>query len=220
MIATLEYIFNVGILVGFLIPLVTILTGWFGGALGGGGADVDVDLDISADSSVDSGGVGGSIVPFNLKCLCFALVVFGALGRLTLNLMSTTLFAVLWLSVCFLLAALAYFGLYHLLIKRLKRSDPSALSFRDLRGRNATVTLPVSADRMGTISLLDKTGAAISFRAKIDPDLKRKMPQAIPTGEPVVITGVNMEKRLCYVSLPLNKFVRGGMEHTEQSQEK
>ena len=215
---TLEYIFTLSILIGFIIPLITIITGWFGG-LFGAGADVDIDIDISTTSSLDSGGITGGFVPFNLKCLCFSLVVFGAVGHMFRSFMSTILFTVLFLIACVFLAGLAYWGLYHLLIKRLKRSDPSALSFNDLRGRTATVTLPVSAERLGTISLLDTTGASISFRAKVDPDLKCKMPGAIPTGESVVITGVDRENKLCFVSVPLNKLARGGVNQAESTQE-
>jgi len=226
MLQTLNYIFSVCILVGFLIPLLNVVTGWFGSFFGGG---PDVDLDISTDACADLGvdlgvdacvdigvDVGTSagaqtnvsnsaVIPFNIMCLCLSLVVFGAIGHLTSRYMTNFLFTVLALLVCFAAAALSYVALYKLLIEKLKRNDASAISFHELRGKKAEVTLTIIPNSVGTISLRDSTGAPISFRARIDADFQGKMPDSIPKGETVIITDVDNEHKLCYVCLPLNK---------------
>jgi membrane protein implicated in regulation of membrane protease activity len=109
------------------------------------------------------------------------------------------------------LAGLMYWLLYKFLIKRLKESDASAFSYQCLTGKTAEVTLTISGDAMGTISMRDSTGAAISFRAKLDPDLKKWMPNSIQRGESVVITGADAERKLCYVAVSLGNIIKHKM---------
>ena len=106
---------------------------------------------------------------------------------------------------CLALAALSYWALYTFLIKRLKENDASALSYRNLRGKEGVVTLSIARDAMGTITMRDSIGAAISFRAKMDPHLKDRMPDVIPKGESVVVTSVDEANKLCYVSMYLQR---------------
>ena len=200
-------IFIFCLVIGFAIPLINLLTGWFGSVFGGVSVEVDVDLDASAPGAAS----GGGLIPFNIMCFCLFLAVFGASGQATRQFMVGPLFTVLFLALCLVLAALAYLLLYKLLVKRLKESDVSALSYRDLKGRTAEVTLGISGDSMGTISLQDNTGAAISFRAKLDPDLKRHMPNTLQKGECVVITEVDAENKLCYVAVFLDKIIKTKM---------
>jgi membrane protein implicated in regulation of membrane protease activity len=178
--------------------------------------DVSIDIptdisfeaaaDVSVNSTVDGGGAGGGFIPFNMMCLCLFLVVFGAIGQMTRHFMVSPLFMILLLLGCFFLAGFAYWALYTQVIKRLKQSNSSALGYRDLRGRSAEVTLVIPADSIGTISMRDSTGAPISFRARMDPDLREKLPATIPRGETVIITDVDVANKFCYVSLPFNKF--------------
>ncbi|MCL2121670.1 MAG: hypothetical protein FWH28_05405 [Clostridiales bacterium] len=269
--ATFLYIFNLSILIGFVIPLLNLLSGWISG-LFGGGADVDAGMDTGFDSSADigldagldaavdinsdisidldpgldfdldldpgldmdfgpdagldadmhtgaeaaaAGGTAGKAaashangpIPFNLMCLCLFLVVFGALGRMLLRFMTFFLISAFLLFICLAIAAFFYWALYTFLIKRLKENDASALSYRELRGMGGELTLGITGDAIGVISLKDKTGVVISFRAKIDPHLKNLMPETIPKGEPVVVTEVDMENKICYVSVYQHKLM-------------
>ena len=200
--SVLVYVFNISIAIGFVIPLLSLLAGWLGGIFSGS-ADVDVDVDV--DVGKVAGGGLRALFPFNIMCFCLFLVVFGALGRLALDLMVALPITILLLAGCALVAAFFYWALYRVLIKRLKENDASALSFYNLRGRSGEVTLSVARGSMGTISLRDSTGAAISFRAKIDPCLEDQMPAVIPTGEQVVITEVDAENKLCYISMYISR---------------
>ena len=203
----LQNIFLFCLLLGFSIPLLNLITGWFGGLFGGVCVDVDVDVNVHVSTSAS----GGGWIPFNFMCLCLFLVVFGATGRATLHLMTNPLFTALFLALSLFLAGLMYWLLYKLLVKRLKESDASAFSYQCLTGRTAEVTLGISGDSMGTISMRDSTGAAITFRAKRDPDLSKWMPDTIERGESVVITGANAEKKLCYVSVSLGEIMKHKM---------
>ena len=212
MFETLNYIFNICIIVGFLIPLLNLLTGWFGGFFDVG-VDMDIDIDVDVPS-VDAGDVSGAdtsvgnnaVIPFNVMCLCLFLVVFGALGHIARLFMANTLMIVLLLIACICLAALAYWGLYVLLIKRLKNSDSTVKKLSDYYGERAEVTLRITQDSNGMISVHDNTGAPISFRAMMDPELKNQMPETIAQGESVIITEIDKENNLCYVSLTLKDF--------------
>jgi len=208
MLEILNYLFNICIIIGFLIPLLNLLTGWFGGFF-----EVGFDIDVDA-SAVDAGATADSstsvdnsaVIPFNVMCLSLFLVVFGAVGHIAKIFMASPLFIVLLLIACLALAALAYWGLYVLLIKRLKNSDSTVMTLDDYYGKRAEVTLRITQDSNGTISVQDNTGAPISFRAMMDPELKDKMPETIKQGESVIITEIDKENNLCYVSLTLKDF--------------
>ena len=231
-ISILNYIFNFCIILGFVIPLLNLLTGWFGSFFGGGDLDMgldagtdasfdidmDLDLDLDLDIDIDLGSAGmqssgdssvsagkGSAFPFNVMCLCLFLVAFGALGQAFKRMMTSLLPAILLLAACFAAASLLYWVLYKFIVKRLKNSDSSAMSLSDLPGKNATVMLSIHANSIGTISLRDSTGAAISFRAKIDAHLADRMPDVINKGETVFITEVDLDNKLCYVSTFFNR---------------
>ena len=204
----LTNIFNLCIFIGLFIPLLNILTGWFGSLFSVGGdvnVDVDVDFDLDLDAGADTSVQGGGNIPFNIMCLCLLLMVFGATGHMMSGFMTNTLFMVLLLLGCFIAAAFSYWALYTFLIKRLRNNAVFALCYRHLPGKSASVLLRIQGDSMGTISLRDSTGAHISFRAKLDPDLKDQMPDGITKGESVIVTGVDLENKFCYVSLPYSK---------------
>ena len=202
----LNYIFNICILIGLIIPLINLLTGWFGGFFDVG-ADLDVDVPSADAVAGGNTSVGSSaVIPFNVMCLCLFLVAFGALGHIAKLFMNSPLLTALLLAACICLAALAYWGLYVLLIKRLKNSDSVVMSLNDYLGMRAEVTLRIAQDSMGTISVQDNTGAPISFRAKMDPELKNQMPDIIAQGENVFITEVDNENKLCYVSVKFKDF--------------
>lgn len=221
----LNYIFNLCIIIGFAIPLLNIFAGWFGNLLDlGADADLDVDadldmdfeLDADIDLEIDTGTDTGAspqtsshsgFVHFNLMCLCLLLIVFGAFGHMAKSRMTTTLLTVLLLAAALAAGCLFYVVLYRLLVKRLRENDASALSFGELRGRSGEVTLAIKGDGVGTISLMDSTGTFISFRAKIDPDLRDKIGETIPRGERVTVTDVDSKEKVCFVSPHPTKFM-------------
>lgn len=87
----------------------------------------------------------------------------------------------------------------------LKGSTIHAMTLDELKGQRAQVTLRITSDSMGTISVPDSTGGFLTFRAKKDRELAPRMNETIPAGSTVIVTEVDSGEKLCYVSpLPEN----------------
>ena len=197
--SVLAHIFNFSIIIGFTVLLLNVIIAWIGGVFAGG-SDVDIDTD------ADVGEGTSTIIPFNLKCLCVFLVVFGATGHMARPLMTNILFTVFLITICFVVAAFTYWVLYRFIVKKLKENDASALSLKNLKGKWGEVTLTISGDSIGTIVVKDSVGGNISFRAKIDPYIKENIPDVIEKGESVLITEVDNKEKLCYVFINKKKY--------------
>ena len=208
----LNFIFNLCVLLGLVIPLLNIFTGWFGDMLNAD-FDFDADIDMNVDLDADLSGSGGSI-PFNVMCLCLFLVVFGVAGHVAKRWMQGGWSIALLLALCLALAAAFYVLLYRLVILRLKRNRPYAESYADLAGRRGEVSMRITPDALGTIRVRDSTGAFLSFRAKIDPDLAPRMPAVLPPGTTVVVTEADVREKLCYVSTLVEQYVQPAPEGT------
>jgi len=185
-IDTMTSLFNVCLLTGFAVPMLSLLTGVFGSIL-------DVDFDLDTDHDFDG------LVPFNLMCTCFALIVFGSLGRLFVPYMINTLFAVVIIALSALVSFAAYLVLYKYVIVKLKRNNPSAITSIELVGVVGKLTLRVTQDSDGVVSVLDSTGAAISYRARVCDFYKLDDTGRIDQGTEVVITGVDRAANIYYV---------------------
>lgn len=214
----LGYVFNVCIIVGFAIPVVNILTGWFGDFLNFSSnfdADIDVDLDtdidVDTDADIDVSVGAGGVIHFNMMCLCLCLVVFGVVGNIARQWMSSILLTVVFIAAGALIGAVFYVLMYKLVIVRLKKSTVYTISYNDLVGRRAEVTLRITDDSIGMISVLDSTGAYISFRARKDPELTDRMAEVLQKGDTVIITEVR--EKLCHVSTSPSEFVTNSIEN-------
>lgn len=192
-LSVLNVIFWVCAIVGFAIPLLNVVLSWLGATF---------DFAIEADLEVEG------LFPFNILCACLFLIVFGALGLALMRWMTSILLAVLLTGLCALLGACAYALFYRFVVRRLKDNDPSTLSYADILGAQGEVILRIRGESFGTISVRDSTGAALSFRAKIDPELRAYIGDAIPQGAQVVVTEVDTEEKFCYVSTPAESAVK------------
>jgi membrane protein implicated in regulation of membrane protease activity len=191
-IALLHVIFNICLGVGFLLPILSIVTGWLGDFF-------NVDFDAFPDAGSDGFEFGG-VIPFNMMCLCLLLIVFGAFGKAYAGWMTSPGVTAALLLIILAIAVFFYWMLYTLVIKKLRTSNSQALSYDELVGRRGEVTLPIREDRIGMISVKDSTGSYISFRARIDPCLQDFVGDTIPQGETILVTEVNTREKLCYVS--------------------
>jgi hypothetical protein len=196
MIEALSYIFTVFILLGLALPLLDVLLGVFGSLL-------NVDFDIGGHHFGDmfeiSGGDTGAVVPFNIMCLCFAMVVFGALGKLTLSLMVNTLAVIGCLIVLLAAAFGAYFAVYHFIVKPLKRNNPKAIGEWDLYAARGRLLLRITRESPGTVSLKDNTGANISYKANAKESVLDLWDGIIPQGTEVIVTDVDAASKTVYV---------------------
>jgi len=183
---TMTNLFNICLLTGFAVPILSLLTGVFGSIL-------DVDFDLDTDHDFDG------LVPFNLMSTCFALIVFGSLGRLFVPYMINTLFTVVVIMLLALVSFVAYLVLYKYVIVKLKRNNPLAITSDDVVGSVGKLTLRVTKDSDGVVSVLDSTGAAISYRARVCDFYKLDDTERIDQGTEVVITGVDKGANIYYV---------------------
>jgi membrane protein implicated in regulation of membrane protease activity len=204
MSSTFHFIFNVCIGVGLLIPLLDVLLGFLGSVF-------DFDLEIGGHHFGDVFDLSGdgaqmdSPLPFNMMCLCFGLVVFGAIGKLVAQLMTNVLSAVLLLFGLLLLSAGAYILLYRFVVKPLKKSNPAAIRSWDLLGTRGKLTLRITDSSKGTVSLKDSTGAMISYRAAAKADVLKTWDGVIPQGTEVLVVDVDEPRKTAYVK-PLQTF--------------
>ncbi len=185
-IDTMTTLFNVCLLTGFAVPVLSLLTGVFGSIF-----DVDFDLDTDHDFE--------GLVPFNLMSTCFALIVFGSLGRFFAPYMINTLFTVVIIVLLAFVSFVAYLMLYKYVIVKLKRNNPLAISSHEIVGSVGKLTLRVTKDSDGVVSVLDSTGAAISYRARVCDFYKLDDTGRIDQGTEVVITGVDKDANIYYV---------------------
>lgn len=199
MIDTMEFLFTVCIVLGLAVPLLDVVLGIFGSLL-----NVDFDIgghhlgdifQISGDASADT----GNVLPFNFMCLCFSLVVFGAIGRLTTGLMVSTWAFIGCLAGLLVISAAAYYLVFKFIVKPLKKSNPKALGHWDLFGTKGKLTLRITGDSAGTVSLRDSTGAVISYEARAKRDVLEMWNGLIPQGTEVIVVDIENSSKFVYV---------------------
>lgn len=193
MIHTVNFIFNVCIGLGLSIPLISVVLGFYGSFV-----DVDFDIggsdfDVGGDGNIDGG------IPVNIMCLCFSLAVFGALGRLFSDFM-TSVIAVIGIFIGLILLSFgAYMLIYKYIVKPLQNNKASVLNQWDLFGTKGKLTLRIMKDKPGTVSLKDSTGAMISFIAAANDDVLNNWNGIIPQGTEVIVVDVVSEIKTVFV---------------------
>ena len=151
------------------------------------------------DFSLDTGHHIDGWVPFNLMSACFALIVFGALGRFLEHYMINLLSAVIVMVPMLLLSFVAYVLLYNCVIAKLKSSNPAAITWYEVVGAVGKLTLRVTPDSDGIVSVPDSTGANISYNARACDFYKFDVTGRIEPGTEVAITGFDKDANVYYV---------------------
>lgn len=180
----LKKVLDICLFIGFIIPLLDILLG---------------SLDFIPDIDFDG------LIPFNLMCFSFALIVFSSSGLFFIRFMSNTIILILLLGVSLIASIISYTFVYKFIVRKLKASNPLALRPRDLIGMTGIVTLRITTDNAGVISLKDSTGATITYRATLSPYAGIEGEYVINQGQEVIISDFDREKKICYVILPKGK---------------
>lgn len=156
-----------------------------------------MDVDGAADTN--------SPLPLNLMCLCFSLVVFGAVGSLLSGLMTKVWITIVCLAALAGISAGAYFLLYRFVVQPLKKSNPRAIKQWDLFAETGRLTLRITENSPGVVSLKDSTGAAISYRASAKKEVLANWDGEIPQGAEVLVVDIDSESKMAYVK-PLDTF--------------
>ena len=113
--------------------------------------------------------------------------------------MTNMLFTVVIIVLLALVSLVAYLSLYKYVIVKLKRNNPLAITSYEIVGSVGKLTLRVTKDSDGVVSVLDSTGAAISYRARVCDFYKFDDSGRIDQGTEVVITGFNKDANIYYV---------------------
>jgi membrane protein implicated in regulation of membrane protease activity len=150
-------------------------------------------------------------------CLCFGLVVFGAVGRLAVPLMVTPWAVVACILALLALSAGAYALLFLFVVKPLKKSNPKAIGQWDLFGEKGKLTLRITRESAGTVSLRDSTGAAISYAARAKESVLEIWEGVIPQGAVVIVTDVDECNKTLYVK-PANTMDNMRLKADSQNQ--
>ena len=172
--------------------------------------DMDLDFDVSPEVDFNLGGTeagsvdlnagsaqnSGFVIRFDVYCLCFSLVVMGAVGIFAVTYHEG--FTRIILLVLGVVMALTAYGLvYRFIMLPLKKNNAAALKVQNLRFQHAIVTFRILRDSPGQIQTKDAVGAVISFRAELDPDIC--VHNRIDEQEEVIITEIDRKQNLCYV---------------------
>lgn len=170
------------------------------------GSVIDVDFDIAGHHIGDFFNFGGdntveadSQLPINIMCLSFSLVVFGAIGRLISNLMINVWATVGCMIALVVIAAVAYTLLYKFVVKPLKKCNPKAINQWDLFATKGRLTLRITNESPGVVSLKDSTGAMISYRANAKKDVLENWEGEIPGGIEVMVVDIDSDTKIAYI---------------------
>jgi len=187
---SLKIILYICLFVGFIIPILDIVLGT---------TTSFINLDSINDLDFDG------LIPFNVMCFSFALIVFGSSGLFFMKFMTSTLLLILLLGISLIASIIAYIFVYKYVVVKLKKSNPRALKTTDLIGETGVVVLRIKPDSMGVVSIKDSTGANITYRAALSPYAGLGGNYVINQGQEVIISDFDSDKKICYVILPKGK---------------
>lgn len=185
-----DILFQACIILGFVLPCLNLIVGFFDGL--DGVADLDMDFN-------GHGGAANTFFVFNFTCLMLAVGVFGIFGKVLLGR--------ILLGLVLLIASgsgvLAYMAVYRLVFLPLSRnrSQVESHNFQDLIGKKGVLILQITQEHDGTIRTTDSTGASITYRAAAKEKELRKHNNCMPLGMRVQIVEVIEEKHCCYVEM-------------------
>ena len=168
------------------------------------GSILNIDFEIGGHQVGDLFELSGDadavpILPFNIMCLCFALVVFGAIGKLTLVWMVNAL-AILGILLGLIAISFgAYYLVFKFIVKPLKYNNAKAIKQWDLFMTKGKLTLRITTDSPGTVSLRDSSGAMISYCATAKEDVLKAWDGVIPQGAIVTVVDLDTDKKIAYV---------------------
>lgn len=183
----LKRILDICLFIGFIIPLLDILLGTTTSL---------INLDVNFDTDLDG------LIPFNVMCFSFALIVFSSCGLFLMKFMTSTIAVIILLGVSLIASIIAYTSVYKFVVRKLKSNNPLALKSSDLIGMVGIVVLRITPLSDGIISLTDSTGAIITYRATLSAYAGVEGEYVINQGQEVIISDFDSAKKICYVILP------------------
>lgn len=171
----IDVIFQVCIILGFVIPCLNLVAGFFDG------------LDGVANFA-------GNSMSFMLAIGVFGIIGKAFIGKIGIGFV---LLLAVWL------AAVSYLLMYYFVVRPLKKNRERVHSQRleELVGKEGVLILQITGEHDGTVQTTDNTGAAITYRAAATLEELRKHGNCMKQGMKVEIVEVREEKQyhLCFV---------------------
>jgi hypothetical protein len=170
------------------------------------GSVINIDFDIGGhhigdmfDADLNDAGDAVGPLPFNIMCLCFSLVVFGAIGKLISEFMINILATIGCMIALVAISVFSYRLLYKYIVKPLKTNNPKAIKEWDLFANKGRLTLRIAHDSPGVVSLKDSTGAMISYRAYAKNEVLENWEGEIPAGIEVMVVDIDLDSKMAYI---------------------
>lgn len=164
-------------------------------------ADAGLDTELSADANTgietegsqpaSAGEHTHAPILINLMTLSLAAIVFGAMGRLTLNKLPFAM----GLLLSAVTALLAGWLLGRFVVLPLKRNRSYASGIGDTLGSEGVITLEARSDFVGTVRLVNGPGSLVSYSAKPAQGI-----DLLPVGQSVCVVGVERDHMVCIVA--------------------
>ncbi len=171
----MDTVFTVCIIVGFAIPLLTLI---FGGLLELDGLDGDIDgLDFGLDVDLPVGDICISFLPLSIHSICTGMLLFGVMGKI----LNGTLNPWAVLAIALVIGYCAAVVIQSL-IRTLKRVEHTTYSKDQLLLAEGHIVNTVVAGGYGSVSISTMDGITRSFPARAE-----NPTQVIRQGTDVVI---------------------------------
>lgn len=163
----MEKVFAVCLIVGFMVPLLSIITGLFDGF-------VDfLALDVL---TLDVGGIDIDFLPLSVNSISFGVLVYGGLGLLLYGNLPLLYVNLISGGAGYICAVLVQAG-----IGALKRTKNLAEESRDLLNRKARVTNTIMQGGFGAVSLHAASASVVSCPAKSEDGTEIKQGELVET---------------------------------------
>ncbi|MBR5348411.1 MAG: hypothetical protein IK125_04170 [Lachnospiraceae bacterium] len=175
----MDTVYTICIVVGFSIPLITLILGGIFDA----SVDTDGDgPDMGFDFGFDIGDISISLLPASIHSICVGLMLFGAMGKILDGSLK------LWM-VVLIAVAVGYVGavIIQSFIRTLRKVEHTTISREDLVGCDGHVVNTIIAGGFGSVSVTTFDGITTNYPAKAD-----NPTQVIRQGS--VVTIVRVEK--------------------------
>lgn len=164
----MDTVFTVCMVIGFVIPLITLVFGnLFDGVLDGL-SWLDSITSVDLDFGIDFGDFDICFLPFSVQSICAGLLVFGAAGKvLEGGALTTAVVVVIAVAIGYVVAVLV-----QTMIRRLKNVENTTYSTDELLLYDAKVVNTIVKGGFGSISITTNDGITTNYPAKAeDPNI-------------------------------------------------
>lgn len=157
----MERTFNICMIIGLGVPLLSLILGQITNLLDGLFDGISSFFDgLNIDLSIDIGDASICILPFSIQSICAGLLVFGAVGKMLLH-KGVTFCLIVAIIVGYLVAVLV-----QTMIHKLRKIENTTYSKEQLLLFDTKVVNTIKAGKFGSVSITTLDGITTSYPAK------------------------------------------------------